>query len=547
MNSIIILVGAIIVFLLAYKIYGRFLNRTYEINEKNKTPAHAKYDGVDYVPAKNWFVLFGHHFSSICGAGPIVGPVLAVAYWGWAPSFVWILFGAVLMGAVADYSSLVLSMRSGGNSIAEIAKPEISSRARFLFSWFIWVAVILVIAVFAIFGAKTLTQDPEAVVPATGLIPIAVLTGWFIYRTKLGTLWGTVIGLGLVASLLFLGHMFPVTTPSFSWISGNNIWILILLAYCIVASVTPVNILLQPRDYLASYLLIFTIVLGAVSIFVNHPQMSTAAFHSWSPTSVWPNSGPVFPMLFVTIACGAISGFHSLVSSGTTCKQIANETHACKIGYGGMLTEGIVAVLVLICVGAAMSQTELTDILMKGGPISAFGEGYGRLTFFVLGDYGEAFAILALNTFILTTLDSATRIARYLTMDLFKLKNKYLATLIVVIAAGSLALTGHWTLIWPAFGTSNQLIAGLALLVASCWLMRRGRRSLMTLIPAILMLIVTTCAFVYQIYQSLTVLSADDAPDYFIAAVSGVLIVLSLIVFWESLSVLRKKNLSSAN
>lgn len=536
MNSLVILVATLILFFLAYRLYGRFLNRLYQINPSNKTPAHTKYDGIDFVPAKNWIVLFGHHFSSICGAGPIVGPVLAVAYWGWAPSMIWILIGAVLMGAVADYSSLVLSMRAGGCSISEVAKPEISPRARLLFSWFIWVAVILVIAVFALFGAKTLVKEPQAVAPSMGLIPVALITGWLLYRRKVKTLWGTLFGLGMLLLLLWLGRLFPLSLPDALGLSSTNIWIIILLSYCLIASVTPINILLQPRDYIASYLLIATIAIGVISIFVLHPQMNLHDFHAWHPKESWPMAGPMFPMLFVTIACGAISGFHSLVSSGTTCKQIANETHACRIGYGGMLVEGLVGVMVLICVAAGLSHAELNDIVRSGGPIAAFGEGYGNLSSFFLGDYGKVFAILALNTFILTTLDSATRIARYLTMDLFRVKNMYVATAIVVIAAGLLALTGHWNLIWPAFGTANQLIAGLSLLVASCWLIKRGRPSLVTLIPSLIMLVITTSAFVYQIIQSL----GKAEPNYLIAGIAALLIVLSLIVFWESMGVLRK-------
>ena len=538
MNSLFILLLALILFGLAYKFYGRFLNKLYQLSDKNKTPAHTNFDGVDFMPAKNWLVLFGHHFSSICGAGPIVGPVLAVAYWGWAPSLVWILIGAVLMGAVADYSSLVVSMRSEGQSIAEVAKPEISPRARQLFMWFIWLSVILVIAVFAIFGAKTLTADAQSVIPAVGLVPTAMIMGWFMYQKNVNTVVGTICGLAGLVLLLWLGTQYPLSLPEMFGLTGNQMWIFILLAYCIVASVTPVNIILQPRDYLASFLLFATILIAVISIFYVHPSMSEISFNAYNPSDDWKGSGPLFPMLFVTIACGAISGFHSLVSSGTTCKQIDKETHACRVGYGGMLTEGLVAVLVLICVGAGLSQSELTSTLKDGGgPIAAFGAGYGKLSSFLLGDYAKAFAILALNTFILTTLDSATRIARYLTMDLFRIKNKYAATILVVAIAGGLALTGKWNLFWPAFGTANQLIAGLSLLVASCWLIQRKKPALVTLIPAILMLVVTTSAFAYQMYQSL----GKTEPNYLIAVIAGVLILLSAIVFWESLGIIRKK------
>lgn len=536
MNAAFLLGISLLLFIIAYKVYGRFLNRTYKINNQNKTPAHTHYDGIDFVPAKNWIILFGHHFSSICGAGPIVGPVLAVAYWGWGVSWVWILLGSILMGAVADYSSLVVSIRHQGKCISEIAHPEISPRARLLFSIFIWLAVIMVIAVFALFGAKTLVAESTAVIPSIGLIPVAVLIG-FILQKRAGL--ATIIGLAALLSLLLLGQSYPVTLPDVFGLSSQNLWILILLFYCLIASVTPVNLLLQPRDYLASFLLIFTIALGVFSIFWIHPSIEAPHFEMWNPQELWPASGPLFPMLFVTIACGAISGFHSLVSSGTTCKQIDKESHACRIGYGGMLTEGLVAVMVLICVGAGLSSTELTHHLKNGGPIAAFSQGFGSLSSFFLGDYGSAFAILALNTFILTTLDSATRIARYLTMDIFKIKNIYLATFIVILASAFLALTGHWSRIWPAFGTANQLIAGLSLLVASCWLISRKRSFWMTLIPAFLMLLITTAAFIYQILSSLE----KTKPDYLIAALSGVLILLSFIVYWEAIQKIRHKKL----
>jgi carbon starvation protein len=321
--------------------------------------------------------------------------------------------------------------------------------------------------------------------------------------------------------------------------SGETLWILLLLAYCFVASVTPVQILLQPRDYLASFLLFAAIGVGIASVFVSAPSMQPVAFHAVSPPD-WAGAGPMWPMLFVTIACGAISGFHSLVSSGTTCKQLADEAHACRIGYGGMLTEGLVGVLVVICVGAALSYEQLSATLRSGGPIAAFSQGYGTLSLPILGTYGKAFAVMALNAFILTSLDTATRIGRYLTQELLGTENRYACTSLVVGASAALALTGQWTRIWPAFGTSNQLIAGLALLVASCWLLRRGRPYLYTLIPACLMLVTTLAAFLWQLYGALTRSNQAGAadPDWFIATVVSVLILLAAVVFWEGIKVL---------
>ena len=541
MNGIWILLLALLCFAAGYRWYGRLMAGVLGVDGARTTPAHDRYDGVDYVPARNWLVLFGHHFSSICGAGPIIGPALAVAYWGWGASLLWVLVGCVLMGAVADFTSLMVSVRSDGQSVPEIARPEVSPRARLLFSWFIWLALILVIAVFAIFAARTFIEEPDAVAPSVGLIPTALLTGYLLYRTRINNTLVTGIGVGLLLLSLVVGVQFPITLPPALGLSPESLWILLLLAYCFVASVTPVQVLLQPRDYLASFILFAAIGIGVVSVFVSAPTMQVEPFRAALPAD-WPAAGPLWPMLFVTIACGAISGFHSLVSSGTTCKQLATEAHACRIGYGGMLTEGLVGVLVIICVGAALPYDRLAATLRQGGPIAAFSDGYGLLSMPLLGGYGKAFAIMALNAFILTTLDTATRIGRYLTQELFGTSNMYVATGIIVVASAALGLTGQWARIWPAFGTSNQLIAALALLVGSCWLLRRGRPVVYTLVPACIMLVTTIGAFAYQLYAALVrVHPATGAaePDWFIAAVIATLIVLALVVFWEGLRALR--------
>lgn len=549
MSGVWVLLGALACFAAGYRWYGRFIAGVLGIDATRTTPAHSQYDGVDYVPAKNWLVLFGHHFSSICGAGPIIGPALAVAYWGWAPSLVWVLIGSILMGAVADFTSLLVSVRSDGLSVPEIARAEISPRARLLFSWFILLALILVIAVFAIFAARTFIEEPDTVVPSFGLIPTAVLTGYLLYRTRLNNTLVTVIGLALLFLALVGGVKLPIVMPALLGLSAESTWILLLLVYCFVASVTPVQVLLQPRDYLASFILFAAIGIGIAAVFISAPAMQADAFHSAMPAE-WAAAGPIWPMLFVTIACGAISGFHSLVSSGTTCKQIDNETHACRIGYGGMLTEGLVGVLVIICVGAALQYDHLAATLRKGGPIAAFSDGYGALSVPLLGGYGKAFAVMALNAFILTSLDTATRIGRYLTQELFGTSSMYVATSIVVAASAALGLTGQWARIWPAFGASNQLVAALALLVASCWLLRRGRRVVYTLVPACVMLVTTIGAFVYQLYAAVVRVNPSTGtsdPDWFIAVVIAILISLAVVVFWEGIKSLTNGERAAAD
>lgn len=524
-----------------YLLYGRFVSRLLGVDPSRPTPAHTRRDGVDFVPTRHWLVLFGHHFSSICAAGPIVGPALAVAYWGWAPSLAWILLGGVLMGAVADFSSLVVAVRHGGVSISEVTARVVSPRARALFSVFILIALVLVLAVFAVLTAGTFQQAPEIVIPSWGILPVAALAGTFLYRGRQGRgrlVVVTLLGLGAIAALMRLGHAAPLALPGDGGVNAQTAWILLLLAYCFVASVLPVQYLLQPRDYLSSYVLFTTIGLGVIGVLVTNPGMSAAPFHGFRPAD-WPVAGPLWPMMFVTIACGAISGFHSVVSSGTTCKQLADEAHACRIGYGAMLAESLVAVLVLVCVGAGLGAARHAELLrLPGGAITAFGEGYGALTSWLFGKYGTPFAIMALNFFILTTLDTATRLGRYLLQELTGWENRYVPALVVVAAAGALALTGQWRAIWPVFGASNQLVAALSLLVVSCWLLQRGRSALPTLVPSLVMLATTVGAFLWQIGEALS--GADGTgPSWLIVALDVVLVALAVFVLAEAWGLLR--------
>lgn len=539
MSASLITFGMLGALVAGYVVYGRFIAGVVGVDPTRPTPAHTKRDGVDYVPASHWLVLFGHHFSSICAAGPIVGPALAVAYWGWAPSLLWILLGGVLMGAVADFTALVVAVRHGGVSISEVTGHVVSRRARMLFSIFIFIALILVLAVFSVLTAGTFIQAPEIVVPSWGILPVAVLAGFVLNRegdgrARLALV--TALGLGAIVALLALGHEVPVALPELLGLSSQTTWILALLAYCFVASVVPVQYLLQPRDYLSSYVLFVTIGLGLLGIFVVAPEFQGAAFTSFVPAE-WAVAGPLWPMMFVTIACGALSGFHSVVSSGTTCKQLDNESHACRVGYGAMLTESLVATLVVVAVGAGITASRHAELLRgPGGAIAAFGEGYGTLTRWLFGDYGTTFAVMALNFFILTTLDTATRLGRYLLEELLGWRNRYAATFVVVALAAALALSGQWRVLWPAFGASNQLVGALALLVVSAWLLQNGRPRLPTLVPAILMLATTIAALAWQVWGALT----QAKPDLFLAGLGIVLVVLALAVLREAVPALRR-------
>jgi carbon starvation protein len=487
MNSLFIVIISLILFFWAYKFYARKLEALWHIDPKRSTPAYAKFDSVDYIPARNWLVLFGHHFASIAGAGPIIGPVIAVMLWGWLPALLWVVFGTIFIGGVHDFGSLITSVREGGLSVADIAQHVVSRRAKIIFSVFVWLALILVIAVFAYLCADTFVKEPKIVLPSLGLIPVAMLVGYLLYHLRANSILTTVLGLVSLTGLMLLGNVLPMN-------SNINIWLLVLLVYCYFASVLPVNILLQPRDYLSSFLLFFGVGAGYLGLLLSRPGISMPYYHKWSATE-----GYLWPMLFVTVACGAISGFHALIASGTTSKQIANERHAKRIGYGGMLAEGLVAVLAIVAAAILFKPGDDFALALKSfTPIGIFGKGYGLITRGLLGGYGQFIAITILNAFILTTLDTATRISRYLTEELFKIKNRYLSTLVIIILSAALAFSGKWQKIWPAFGASNQLVAALSLFVLSCWLLSKGKPVKFTIWPAFFMLITTLAALIFQ-------------------------------------------------
>jgi len=418
-NPIYISLAVFVLYFTGYRCYSRLVERQFGIDADRPTPAHTEYDGVDYVPARHWVVLFGHHFSSIAGAAPIIGPIIAISIWGWGPAILWILLGVIFIGGVHDFCSLMISVRNKGVSIADVTEEALSKHSRYVFLWFVWLTLILIISVFVYLCAKTLTLKPEIVVPSLGLIPIAVLTGFLMYNRRLNQAGIGFIGVLCLVGLIFLGKMFPVPM-------GDNAilkWSVVLLAYSFIASVTPVQVLLQPRDFISAYLLFFGLLFGYIGIFMTHPNIEFPVFLGWGRGS----SLPMWPVLFVTVACGAISGFHALVASGTTSKQLGNESWAKKIGYGGMVAEGLVAALAVMAVACTFKDAgSLNEVLEKGaGPIGAFGTGYGNITKGLLGTFGGLFAVIILNAFILTTLDTATRIGRYLTEELFRIKNRY--------------------------------------------------------------------------------------------------------------------------
>lgn len=500
MNAGLLAAGALGLFLLAYRFYGRFLDKhLFQLDPKKSTPSHTRQDNVDFCPTRP-LVLFGHHFASICGLGPIIGPALA-AIWGWLPAFLWIIFGAVFIGAAHDFGSLILSARYEGRSIGDLTGDIIGPRARLLFLVIIFFMIALAMGLFASVIATLFAPSyyPQAVIPSGLLIVIAIVLGQVVFKRggRLGP--ATALGLLLMFGSLWVGAKLPVTGPS------PTTWIFILLIYSFTASCLPVWVLLQPRDYLNSFMLYTGIALMYLGLFILQPTFVAPAINR-SATDL----PALFPFLFITVACGAVSGFHSLVCSGTTSKQLDKESDAKAIGYGGMLMEGALAVIVLFACTAGVASTEVWHshysgwAAMKGlGPsLGMFIEGAARF----ISQVGLSLEIsrvlisVVVVGFALTTLDSATRLLRYnieelgRTLHITPITNRYAASGLAVLAIGYFALMPSAKSLWQLFGTTNQLLAGLALLAITTYLFKRGRPTFFYAAPMLFMFATTVTA-----------------------------------------------------
>ena len=522
---------------LGYLFYGRVIARLWDFQPDRPTPATESPDRVDYVAARHWTVLFGHHFASIAGVGPVVGPLLACAVWGWLPTVIWVVIGSVFLGAVHDFSSLMASLRARGHSIAEIAESHLGHRVRVIFGAFLWLALVLVVGVFAHFGAQTLAGTPQVVIPTLGVIGAALIVGVLMYQRGMSQAPATVIGLTLLAACIYLGYRYPVELP---WGEKNVLaWTLILLGYAYVASITPVNLLLQPRDYLSTFVLYAGMIAGYAGLVLTRPDIQAPPMRSFASSS----QGPLWPMLFVIVACGAISGFHSLIASGTTAKQLGREADAPRIGYGAMIVEGALAILAVVAVIGGLrwgtGEGTYTTLLGSEGPLRTFAVGFSVLTEPIFRDpaLGALVALTMLKTFVMTTLDSATRITRYIGDELFAdglglefLRNRFLSTALIIAGALYLSL-GSWQTIWPVFGSANQLIAALALLVLTVVLWRRGKAVIYTLLPFAFMMATTVGALIYQGWSFL------GHRKIGLATISVALIVLSLMMLVDSVRV----------
>jgi carbon starvation protein len=501
-----LLVIAIVLFVVAYRLYGAFLDRQFNVESARKTPAHTDFDGVDYVPTKTP-VLMGHHFSSIAGAGPIVGPIIAVAFFGWLPAVLWIIIGSIFVGGVHDYSALVVSIRHKARSIAQVAKQMMSPVAHKLYLAFIWLAMVYVLVAFVDLTAGSFDVDGGVASSSLMYIILAVVMGLSVHRLNLSLAKATLIFVPLVFLAIFLGQQFPFGTPSaLAHGDPKTTWTVILLAYCFVASITPVWVLLQPRDYLSSYLLIGGIVGGLGGIVLGQHALDTEAFLGFNT-----NIGFLFPALFITIACGACSGFHSIVASGTTSKQLNDERSARPVAYGSMLVEGLLALIsvsAIVVAGGTLAGSSPPQVFASG--IGSFLSSLG-----IPQALGTSFGLLALSTFLLTTLDTGTRLSRYVFEEFFGVWGKkwhILATAATLVLPLWLALTEFkdaqgqviplWRAIWPVFGATNQLLGALALLTVGVWLKRTGRKTIFVIIPMIFMFSVTLLALALLVWKS---------------------------------------------
>lgn len=540
MTTVIIAFLAFSAFAVAYHTYGRFLaQKIFKLDRSAITPSHEVNDGLDYVPTRKE-VLFGHHFTSIAGTGPIVGPAIAV-FWGWLPAVLWVVFGSIFIGAVHDFGALVVSMRSRGQTIGDVAGRMVSKRARLLVLFILFLALMVVLAIFGLVIAVIFSIYPESVLSVWVAMPVAVVVGILIHRKgshilipslgALAILYGAV-AIGVYFLPISLGGLPLYAGPDAGFLAGLKssvvIWTFCLLVYCFFASVLPVWLLLQPRDFINSHQLMVALVLLALGLLVARPDLVAPAY----ATDIV-GAPPIFPFLFITIACGAVSGFHCLVSSGTSSKQLNNEVDAQYIGYGGMLLEAVLAILVILacCAGLGLGVTKDGQTFTG---LAAWQQFYGggwksmglpqQVGAFVNGGANMMAAIgiplklgvgiiaVMVACFAATTIDTATRLQRYVLQEIGgalhigALTNKYVATLVAVGTAGALAITSGpkgpgsgGLILWPLFGAINQLLAGLAFMVTAFYLIRHRKPVWFLVLPLGLMIVLPAWAMIHQI------------------------------------------------
>lgn len=547
MNGLLLLALSALILVVAYLFYGRYLVKTWGIDPKATTPAVAKEDGTDFVPTNKWSV-FAHQFSSIAGAGPVTGPVMAMMF-GWLPAFLWVIVGGVFFGAVQDFGALYASVKTEGKSMGQIIEKYIGRKGKKLFFLFCWIFTLIVIAAFADMVAGTfngISADGAKLAPNASAASISILYvfvamafGLFLKKVKLEGLPKVILGIALIIAMLALGIMFPVYAT-------KTTWIYVVFVYIFFASVTPMWLLKTPRDYLTTFLFIGMIVAAVIGVFVSNPTITTPAFVGFKSAS----GSYIFPTLFVTIACGAVSGFHSLVSSETSSKLVENEKDMLQVGYGSMLLESLLAILVIVIVGAlpnlkasGVLDSTLANMALAdtATPFTKFSAGVTGLVA-QLGlpqSWGLCIMTMFVSALALTSLDAVARISRMSFQEFFEveegqepsglvkvLTNKYVSTIISLVCGYLLSLGGYVN-IWPLFGSANQLLAAMVLISLAVFLKVTGRKGFMLYIPMVLMFIVTMTALVQAIYGIVMKLFVTGG---FVLMVDGLQLVVAILL-----------------
>lgn len=547
MNGLLLLGLSALILVVAYLFYGRYLVKTWGIDPKATTPAVAKEDGTDFVPTNKWSV-FAHQFSSIAGAGPVTGPVMAMMF-GWLPAFLWVIVGGVFFGAVQDFGALYASVKTEGKSMGQIIEKYIGRKGKKLFFLFCWIFTLIVIAAFADMVAGTfngISADGAKLAPNASAASISILYvfvamafGLFLKKVKLEGLPKVILGIALIIAMLALGIMFPVYAT-------KTTWIYVVFVYIFFASVTPMWLLKTPRDYLTTFLFIGMIVAAVIGVFVSNPTITTPAFAGFKSAS----GSYIFPTLFVTIACGAVSGFHSLVSSETSSKLVENEKDMLQVGYGSMLLESLLAILVIVIVGAlpnlkasGVLDSTLANMALAdtATPFTKFSAGVTGLVA-QLGlpqSWGLCIMTMFVSALALTSLDAVARISRMSFQEFFEveegqepsglvkvLTNKYVSTIISLVCGYLLSLGGYVN-IWPLFGSANQLLAAMVLISLAVFLKVTGRKGFMLYIPMVLMFIVTMTALAQAIYGIVMKLFVTGG---FVLMVDGLQLVVAILL-----------------
>jgi carbon starvation protein len=563
MDALLVMVVAALGYIIMYRLYGQFIGRKImRLDPDADVPSSKMQDGIDYVPTKKE-VIFGHHFTSIAGTGPIVGPAIAII-WGWVPALIWVFVGSIFMGAVHDFGALIISMRNKGKSLSEYTSKYLTPHSRFYFFVIIFLELWLVIAIFGLVISVIFHMYPSSVIPVWMQVFIALNLGYLVTRKGKNILVWSLISVALMYLTVIVGVHAPLQMPEIAGIPATGIWTLILLAYAYIASTLPVTTLLQPRDFINSYQLLIAMALMVIGVFT---AAITQDFTIVAP-EVHTNpeaAPPMWPFLFITIACGAISGFHSLVASGTSAKQVRSENDSLFVGYGSMITEGFLATLVTIAVAAGIGLGYEHEGQMLFGAEAwtnhyaswAAAEGLNdKVGSFVIGaanmiktmgiPFSVAIAIMGVfvASFAATTMDSATRVQRYVVTELFEFlgikafKNIYFTTFLVVATAALLAFItgadgkGALTL-WPIFGAINQTLAGLALIVITLYLKRKTRTGwLIAGLPALFMVIMTLWA------SLLNEINFINDQNWLLAGVNGIIILLVILIVVEGVKTL---------